>query len=120
MIELIFVQITRRHGRILEDGNGGRVEMSQEQFEERNIWTRQEHNTEVLSLQLLNSKEEFLTPKMYANNVLDEESDVGYIVLQAIRNARSLDIYDLMPDKTIIQVRRRAFSCQSQDELLTD
>ena len=92
--------------------------MSQEQFEERNIWTRQEHNTEVLSLQLLNSKEEFMTPKMYANNVLDEESDVGYIVLQAIRNARSLDIYDLMPDKTIIQVRRRAFSCQSRDEFL--
>ena len=104
----------------MEDGNGGRVEMSQEQFERRNRRKRQQHNMEVLSLQLLNSKEEFLTPKMYANNVLDEESDVGYIVLQAIRNARSLDIYDLMPDKTIIQVRRRAFSCQSRNKLLTD
>ena len=87
--------------------------MSQEQFERRNRRKRQQHNTEVLGLQLLNSKEEFMTPKMYANNVLDEESDVGYIVLQAIHNARSLDIYDLMPDKTIIQVRRRAFLYQN-------
>ena len=92
--------------------------MSQEDFERRNRRERQQHNIEVLGLQLLNSKEEFMTPKIYANNVLDEESDVGYIVLQAIHNARSLDIYDLMPDKTIIQVRRGAFSCPSRDEFL--
>ncbi|PAV61345.1 hypothetical protein WR25_18196 [Diploscapter pachys] len=104
--EYFFVKIVRRNERMLEDGNGGRVEITQEQFERRNRRKREQHNIEVLGLQLLNSKEEFMTPKIYANNVLDEESDVGYIVLQAIHNARSLDIYDLMPDKTIIQAMK--------------